>query len=218
MRIIQPSQLEQIEQILGRRLSNEELVGAKSLPVLPDVARSVARRLVRESRILAVMYLQELVPGAPINEAMSFLDRVIESGVDADEWSRSRDSGSTPTKRALERIGFFRELKSGSPDDPSLKDSVRASGGRDEHKLVRYLQAGKVLMASPGIVRDVLDPQAGIIGPLEIRTDGAYAWRSDLAYYVEKYHVVLPAEFLAHVQTNGWSVPTSLDIAQLELR
>lgn len=217
MRIIQPSQLEQIERTLGRPLSDEELVGATTLPALSDVARSVAGRLVGESRILAVMYLQELVQGTPISEAMSFLDRVIESGADAGEWARSRGPAPTPTKKVLARVGFFRELKSGSPDDPSLKDSVRASGGPDEPRLVRYLQAGKVLMASPGIVRDVLDPQARIIGSLEIRTDGTYAWRSDLAHYVEEYHVVLPAEFLAHAQANGWNVPTSLDVAHLEL-
>jgi hypothetical protein len=90
MRILQQQELEQIEQILGRPLSDEDLVAAKALPVLSTATREVAKRIGAESFILAVMYLQELVPGTPITEAQSFLDRVIESGVDAEEWALSR--------------------------------------------------------------------------------------------------------------------------------
>lgn len=123
------------------------------------------------------------------------------------------ESAKTP----LQRIGFFRELRHGKKDGPSLRESVRESGALDEAKVVSYLQAGKVLMAAPGIVRDVLDPEGGIIGSLSILTDGVYAWPSDLAHYVKRYHALLPEEFIAHVMSHGGHVPEHVDLSSVQL-
>jgi hypothetical protein len=123
----------------------------------------------------------------------------------------------TAPRIPLVRIGFFRELRHSKPDGPSLKDSLRAGPQLYEENIIRYLRAGKVLMMAPGVVSDVLDPSKGIITSLSIVTDGRFAWRSDLAYYVERYHLALPNNFVAHMRDNGWAVPASIDLQSLEL-
>ncbi|WP_431683744.1 hypothetical protein [Kitasatospora sp. KL5] len=42
-------------------------------------------------------------------------------------------------------------------------------------------------------------------------TDGHWLWHSDLAHYVQRYHVVLDPEFIKHVRSNGWTVPDLSD-------
>lgn len=120
-------------------------------------------------------------------------------------------------KTPLRRVGFFSELRHGKKDGPSLKDSIRESGDPDEAKAVSYLQAGASLMDAPGIVHDVLDPEGRIIGSLSILTDGVYAWPSDLAYYVQRYHALLPQEFVAHMTSRQWRVPERIDLSSVQL-
>ncbi|WP_253191439.1 hypothetical protein [Streptomyces sp. M1013] len=38
-------------------------------------------------------------------------------------------------------------------------------------------------------------------------TDGAWLWRDDLAYYVAKYHLVLPSDFVARARELGHRPP-----------
>jgi len=120
-------------------------------------------------------------------------------------------------KRRLLPIGFFSELRHGRKDGPRLGDSLEPSAEANEPLVVRYLRSGHVLMASPGVVRDVLDADRAIVASLSILTDGTYAWPSDLAHYVERYHVRLPQAFLAHAAETGWQVPSPIDVSSLQL-
>ena len=86
----------------------------------------------------------------------------------------------------------------------------------DDALLVRYLRAGKPMITSPSMVRDVIAGNA-LIGSLEIRTDGAFAWPSDLPYYVEKHHARLPDELVQHARRHNFSVPDDIDLSKLEL-
>ena len=203
-----------MEEILGHRFTPEELGPAERLSALSQPVLSAARCLFARSTILAVMYLQELAPGTQVNDAMSFLERVIEGGANVEEWERSRMRRATTL---LNRVGFFSELRHGNQQGPRLKDAIRPAEDPDEARISRYLKAGKVLMASPGIVRDVLDPEGAIIGSLSILTDGRYAWPSDLAYYVEHYHVRLADEFVRHMAAQEWRVPDQIDMSTLQL-
>lgn len=117
----------------------------------------------------------------------------------------------------LKRVGFFQELDHGDPDGPKLVDSV----GRpqpDEQEIVRYLRNGLLLVGCPGLVNDVLDTGTGPIGSPDILTDGEWAWPGDLPYYVEKYHVALPDEFVQHVRQSNFKMPTDseVDMSTLE--
>lgn len=118
-------------------------------------------------------------------------------------------------KVMLTPVGFFCELPHGHADGPSLKESVRDAPGPHERDVVDYLQHGVLFIGSPGPVRDVVD-NSGPIGTASVRTDGVWAWFADLPYYVERYHVVLPTEFLEHAARCNWRVP-NISIEQLRL-
>lgn len=107
----------------------------------------------------------------------------------------------------LSKVGFFRELEVGSPDDPSLSASVRASAQPDEAQLARYLSGGAVLATTGQLVTDALSDDPAPVARLDIRTDGEWVWPDDLSYYVTRYHVELPAEFVSHAASRRWEPP-----------
>ena len=119
-------------------------------------------------------------------------------------------------KKKLIRIGFYKELKHGRPEGESLHAVLQPVASPDDAKLVLYLKAGKPMMVAPGPVKDILGANA-IIGTLEIRTDGTYAWPSDFPHYIEKHHARPPADFVEHIRALGFAMPVSIDLAQLEL-
>ncbi|MFG3100147.1 hypothetical protein ACGFZL_06470 [Streptomyces sp. NPDC048182] len=78
---------------------------------------------------------------------------------------------------------------------------MRELGERDEELLLGYLRGATRLWSEMGAADDVLDPEAPVlVGAGSLCTDGTWLWRDDLTYYVGRYHVALPAEFLAHVR------------------
>jgi hypothetical protein len=79
------------------------------------------------------------------------------------------------------------------------------------------LCSGHLFIASPGIARDILDKNDTTIGEINILTDGEWAWPSDLAYYVEKYHARIPEEMLRSMERNKWKPPIDVDLKSLEL-
>ncbi|MEU6914235.1 hypothetical protein [Streptomyces olindensis] len=114
-------------------------------------------------------------------------------------------------------LGEFRELEHGRTDGPSLRDCVRSEGESHEADLVRYLRAGSVPAATTARVHDVLSPGNELIGGLHLLTDGEWFWYSDLAHYVERYHVPLDARFVDHARTRGWTPPQLTDAELVRL-
>ena len=119
--------------------------------------------------------------------------------------------------KKLKKAGFFKELDHGEETAPSIKDVL---GGLSEEILGSvnlYLKKGVLLVASPSLVQDVLDFDSDVvIGSLGLLTDGVWVWPSDLAYYVEKYRVDLPSEFIFHMENNGWEIG-SVDLKSIKL-
>ena len=111
----------------------------------------------------------------------------------------------------LKRAGFFRELRHGFPEGPSLRDSIPQSGAKAAAPLVAYLSNAPVLLFTRGVVRDFLEPGT-VIGPPHIRTDGVWCWPSDLAYYVEKYSCQIPEEFASYMKARNWRPPRDEDV------
>jgi hypothetical protein len=120
-------------------------------------------------------------------------------------------------KRRLTRVGFFRELKHGRTDGPSLREAMRDKGKPGEARIAAYLRAAPIMFHALGPVTDVFTPKGDYICVPNIHTDGVYAWPEDLAYYVERYHVALPAEFLAHLAAAKWTAPAEVDTSAIEL-
>lgn len=107
----------------------------------------------------------------------------------------------------LRVVGYYREM---FPDDlalPLMRDSLKCEPVSDVAKIVHYLRSGVMTAGCMGMVLDVFAPEKGEFLECDMLTDGVYEWRADLAYYVEKYNLALPIEFLEHVRSNDWMVP-----------
>ncbi len=112
----------------------------------------------------------------------------------------------------LKTAGYFREMFEKPTDFPSIHLSISSQPQEHEREIVEYLQAGVMLAGCLGLEIDVLNPRAGDFLECHILTDGVWKWRADLAHYVERYHFIVPVEFVEHMQTNGWKVPAEQDM------
>ncbi|MFG3128992.1 hypothetical protein ACGFZU_14985 [Streptomyces tendae] len=114
-----------------------------------------------------------------------------------------RPTEGAPTARTVRTVGFFDELAPGWGllTDGTIKDAVRSSADTDEHGLVAYLRRGSGICSEMGAQADVLDPEGPtLVSAGSLLTDGVWLWRDDLAYYVDKYHLVLPGDFVARAR------------------
>ncbi|TQV86653.1 hypothetical protein [Aliikangiella coralliicola] len=117
--------------------------------------------------------------------------------------------------KKLKKIGFFSELELGEDSMLSLENSVGKFTSNIEDT-VSYLEAGVAIFVSPGLSVDVLSEDKEIIGTMEIRTDGEWAWPSDLTHYLTKYKVELPQNFIDHIKRQK-SPPQNIDVSRLDL-
>ncbi len=93
-------------------------------------------------------------------------------------------------------IGLVRELDN-DKNLPSLLDLINRPI-EEKSKIVDYMKKGNIVAVAPAIVRDVINPEIRL-PELFLMSDGKYEWRSDIIYYVEKYDMALPDEFIQHV-------------------
>jgi hypothetical protein len=115
-------------------------------------------------------------------------------------------------------VGFFRELAHGDPAGPSLREVVGRGDPAVSDSLARYLDAGSVLAVTGTTATDVLSEDDAEAGRVSIVTDGAWIWPGDLAHYVRRYNVGLPAEFVDAAARRNWVPPelTTKDLARVE--
>jgi hypothetical protein len=110
-------------------------------------------------------------------------------------------------KKKLRRVGFFVELPYGIGDAGSITDSVGKLQEENIEKIVSYLKDGSICTIAFGTSEDVMSTEHEILCSTLTRTDGQYYWPNDLSYYVKKYHVGLPQDFLDHMRKNNWTIP-----------
>lgn len=116
----------------------------------------------------------------------------------------------------LNRCGFFDDMPTGEAS--ALLRNVSSESPRpNEEEVARYLEGGTQILAVPGAVSDLLSDPEQIIGAPHVFTDGEWAWTADVVYYVRKYHIALPDEFLERMRKCGWQCPTVGDVEALEL-
>jgi len=96
----------------------------------------------------------------------------------------------------LAQVGFFRELRHGHPNGPSLEEAVGKLHASDVGGILRYLENAPTLAATGSVVDDALSPERTAVARLEIATDGEWVWPRDLAYYVRQYDVGLPSSIV----------------------
>jgi hypothetical protein len=116
----------------------------------------------------------------------------------------------------VRKVGFFFELPLQERID-ALRSICQETPHPEEEETVAYLESGAVYGAMPGVDEDVLSHAREIIGPTHIQTDGVWAWPQTLSYYVRRYHIALPEEFLAHMRLSHWKCRPRVDASQLIL-
>lgn len=94
-------------------------------------------------------------------------------------------------------IGIFRE---NYKDDkyPSIMDFIKDTEPSKKDEVIKYFDKSKISSVSTSYVYDEIGKVQTSI-PLVMKTDGEYAWRSDLEYYYNKYNIDLPQEFIKKV-------------------
>ncbi|NQU20851.1 MAG: hypothetical protein HQ567_06175 [Candidatus Nealsonbacteria bacterium] len=114
--------------------------------------------------------------------------------------------------RSLELIGYWREVGSNT-SWLHPRDLIDESWERDNKaKIVRYLKSGIRINEDLGFshCRFSDGPPDEMMGDAEL-TDGVWLWPEGLAVYVERYHVKLPAEFVAHMRANDYRMRPESD-------
>jgi hypothetical protein len=96
-------------------------------------------------------------------------------------------------------IGQIREIYE---DDkyPSIKELINKPI-KNKEKVIEYMKKSKVVAFTQGKTQDLINP-SNEIDELSLMTDGDFEWRSDVIYYVEKYDMELPEEFIKHILSN----------------
>lgn len=105
-------------------------------------------------------------------------------------------------------IGFYKEFfpnRKGDPffdSLPKLVDNLSNKEMTCKGQIVEYLRTGgEVELVGSGTVTDVFTGAALQI-PSRTRQDGVYEWSEKLAYYVDRYNLRLPDEFVSHILRN----------------
>lgn len=94
-------------------------------------------------------------------------------------------------------IGRFRE---NYKDDkyPSIMDFIKDTEPSKKDEIIKYFDKSKISSVSTSYVYDEIGKVQTSI-PLVMKTDGEYAWRSDLEYYYNKYNIDLPQKFIEKI-------------------
>jgi hypothetical protein len=115
----------------------------------------------------------------------------------------------------LKPVVRFHEFPFGTIGDPSMREFMAAEPWENQDKLLDYLRSGLILGVTMGAdLMDWFDPgrKANPLidgcrrGGTTEMTDGVWFWYAGLIYFVEKYNVRLPAEFVQHASQHGWRV------------
>jgi hypothetical protein len=110
----------------------------------------------------------------------------------------------------LKPLGFFEEIFSDAPEGVSagpLLEAIPDTLPPDSVDIARYLKNGHEIFDTMGAERDVVTGGKWILGAASLQTDGEWVWRFDLAHYVRRYGVRLPAEFIQHARDLRYTVP-----------
>lgn len=102
--------------------------------------------------------------------------------------------------RFLNRIylGFFAENGLSMANNGSINQFIVSKVDYDKGKIVNYLQNGKKESICPKNTYDIISGKM-IATFFYVLTDGEYVWKSDLPYYVDKYNIELPKNFIEKV-------------------
>ena len=94
-------------------------------------------------------------------------------------------------------LGKYDEIWSGQ-GYPKMRDSFEKNRYENQERIIEYLKRGHVHMVTASPVKDYFTGEYTNIEKIFL-DDGEYSWCSSLIYYVDKYNLVLPKDFIDHV-------------------
>lgn len=99
---------------------------------------------------------------------------------------------------------FVGEYEEFSPNSgyPSIKEHIHEEPHKSKAAILKHLRNGNVHMVTASRFVDVLSGKKTNI-ELVFMDDGKYAWTSKIPYYVEKYNLQLPEDFVNHILRNN---------------
>lgn len=105
-------------------------------------------------------------------------------------------------------------------DGLELKPELgRCTDPEEEGDLLRFLHGGSVVIRSPGLREDRLDPSREPAVPFGYLTDGNWIWPMELAYYLEQHGVLPQAELLEHIRASDFTaVEPGVPVAEAAYR
>jgi hypothetical protein len=111
------------------------------------------------------------------------------------------------------KVGFFFEL---APDEQraQLMSLRRSTSHPNETEIVSYLRSGSLVSVTMMLEQDFVQNPPTPIGSAMIYSDGEWSWPASLPYYVAKYHIELPKEFVDRMKYRNWAIPHDADIAR----
>lgn len=115
----------------------------------------------------------------------------------------------------LKPVVRFREFPFGTATDRSMREVMTTQPQEHQAQLLEYLRSGLILGVTMGAdLTDWFDPpqkanpvvEGRCIGGTTEMTDGVWFWYAGLIYFVGKYNVRLPEDFVQHAARQGWRV------------
>jgi hypothetical protein len=96
-----------------------------------------------------------------------------------------------------EWVGLLRELDGVDSQHVSILNVIHKPI-KDKTKVLEYMKHSETIAACPSIIKDILDPNVHLASHY-VMGDTKYQWNSYVIYYVEKYDMALPDDFIEHV-------------------
>jgi len=114
--------------------------------------------------------------------------------------------------KSLKQFGLWAESPwagSNGGKFPSVYDQPRGVLSESEaSRLAAYLDECPIFAASPGIVFS----EGDVAGTGSIVTDGEWGWEDTMSYYVRKYRISPPLDFVQKVRSRNFVPPMEGDI------
>jgi hypothetical protein len=96
----------------------------------------------------------------------------------------------------MQVVGVFRELEPLATALPSIHELKNQLGPLDAEAVSQYLESGTPVFDVMEATADPLLPGKFVPGGPSLITDGTFIWRSDLAYFVSTYNMLVPQELV----------------------
>jgi hypothetical protein len=80
----------------------------------------------------------------------------------------------------------------------------RSDDAERKRRVLEFLGGGGIVLRSPALRQDRLDPSRRDAVPLGYLSDGEWIWPLELAYYLERHGILPEPEFEEHMRARGF--------------